>query len=160
MITKPCNHCKGSGLEATTSVEKIHIPKGLDDGMVMKVAGLGNIPQDSNGVSGDLMLHINIKDDSYFERYDTMNLVHYEEVPFNEALLGFTKEVKCIDGSTVTVKAPELTKDNQAFVFKGKGMPNMNNNSIFGDYAVVVRYKLPKKLTNKQKETLKNFNNL
>lgn len=160
LISKPCKHCNGSGLETETTRETIHIPRGLDDGVVMKVAGLGNMPQDSNGISGDLMLHVNIKGDSYFERYDAMNLVHYEEVPFNEALLGFTKKVKCIDGSNVTLKAPELTKDNQAFVFHGKGMPNMNNNSVFGDYAVVVKYKMPKKLNDKQKEILKNFNDL
>jgi DnaJ-class molecular chaperone len=71
--------------------------------------------------------------------------------------LGFTKKYKAIDGSTVTVNAPELTKDGQAFFFRGKGMPHPQNSNIVGDYAVVISYKMPDKLTKEQREKLKNF---
>jgi DnaJ-class molecular chaperone len=36
-------------------------------------------------------------------------------------------------------------------------MPHPNNPRIFGDYAVVINYKLPKTLTKEQKKKLKEF---
>lgn len=158
LITKACHKCHGRGLETHNISETIDLPGGLADGLVIVIPQKGNAPEGGNGVNGDLRVFIHVKPHNYFVVVDGMNIIHYEEVPFNEAMLGFKKDFKCIDGSTVTVNAPELTKHGQAFIFKGKGMPNMNNNSVFGDYAVVINYKLPNKLTDKQREMLKNFN--
>lgn len=158
LITKPCSHCHGTGLEKKTVTEKIKLPRGLEDGMVINIPNMGHESNDENGINGDLHLLVKVKTDPYFERYNTMNLVHYEEVPFNEVMLGFKKEFKCINGSKVTLNVPELTKDGQSFIFRGKGMPNVNNNNHYGDYAIVIKYKLPKKLSKKQKEILKTFN--
>jgi molecular chaperone DnaJ len=93
---------------------------------------------------------VTVLDDIYFERPDELNLIHRERVPFNEVLLGFEKKFRCIDGSEVTVRVPELTKDGEAFIIRGKGMPDVNGRVLIGDYAVIINYELPKKLTNKQ----------
>lgn len=156
-IKHPCHHCHGTGLEQESHSENITLPRGLADGMSMRVPQLGGAPQGGNGINGDLIINIMVQNDPYFTRVDQLNLVHYEDVPFNEALLGFKKEFKCIDGSTVTVNAPELTEHGKSFIFKGKGMPNVNNEHQVGDYAVVIRYKLPSRLTSKQRDILKNF---
>lgn len=159
LIKNPCRKCNGSGLETHYVMETVDLPGGLANNTVVLVPEKGNAPEGGNGIYGNLRVVIRIKEHDYFKMADEMNVLHYEEVPFNEALLGFEKEFKCLDGSKVTVKAPQLTKHGQAFIFKGKGMPNMNNNSILGDYAVIINYKLPNKLTDKQKEMLKNFYN-
>ena len=155
-ISKPCTHCNGTGLETEYAKELITIPRGISNNMVFVVPELGNEPE-GNGINGDLHVIVNVMEDSYFKRPDEMNVIHYEDVPFNEALIGFKKEFKCLDGSVVTVNAPELTPHGKSFIFKGKGMPNPNDNNYVGDYAVVIRHKLPSKLTEKQKEMLKNF---
>lgn len=153
----PCKHCNGSGLGTEYVIEEIDIPRGVGDGMAFRIDGKGNAAE-GNGINGDLIVHVKVLKDSYFERIDTLNLIHYESVPFAEALLGFKKEFKAIDGTKVTVNAKELTKPGEAFIFKGKGMPDiMNGGRTVGDYAVVINYELPKKLTNKQKEMLENF---
>ena len=157
LATKPCTHCKGSGLETETVTETIDLPRGLNDNMVIQISGKGNYPKGENGIQGDLFIRIKVRPNMYFTRPDDLNLIHYESVPFNECLLGFEKEFKTIDGSTVKVKAPELTPHGKAFIFKHKGMPNPNDPEIVGDYAVVINYKLPNKLTKEQKEKLKNF---
>lgn len=152
-----CKHCNGSGVAHEYVTEEIEIPKGVDDGMAFRIDGRGNAPE-GNGVNGNLIVHVKVLKDKYFERPDNLNLIHYESVPFAEALLGFKKEFKCVDGSKVTVNAHELTKPGEAFIFKGKGMPDiMSGGNVVGDYAVVINYELPKKLTNKQKEMLENF---
>lgn len=157
-ITTPCSKCGGTGIEYVTTTETVSIPKGIADGMMFEIQGLGCAP-DGDGINGNLIVTVNVVKDNYFDRVDPVNVVHYENIPFNEALLGFKKEFRCVDGTSVTVNAPELTKDGQSFVFKGKGMPNVNNPQQRGDYAVVINHKLPNKLTDKQKEILKNFNN-
>ena len=155
IITNPCRECNGTGKTTRYEKESIDIPRGLTDGISLVLQGRGN-PVDG-GVNGDMILNVHIKADPYFERPDAMNLIHRESVPFNEALLGFKKRFKCIDGSEVTVNAPELTPHGKAFIFKGKGMPDHNGYG-YGDYAVVINYELPTKLTKKQKEILKDFN--
>ena len=155
-ITKPCPHCNGSGLESVTTTETIDFPRGLSDGMIINVPGMGNEPN-GGGQNGDLHIVVHIYENSYYTRPDEINLIHYDEVPFNECLLGFKKEYKAIDGTKVVVNAPELTPHGKAFIFKGKGMPNPNNPNIVGDYAVIINYKLPNKLTNEQKKKLKEF---
>lgn len=157
IITNPCTNCKGKGVIQNKTTQTIKIPKGISDGMAFAIRGIGNAPIGGKGVNGDLIVNITVKKNDYFERPDELNLIHRDEVPFNECLLGFTKEYKAIDGSTVTVKAPELTPHGKVFIFKGKGMPHPQNPYIVGDYAVVINYKLPDKLTDEQKKKLKYF---
>lgn len=153
-----CKHCKGTGLSYEYVTETIDIPRGVNDGMAFKVSGLGNAPE-GDGINGDLIVQIKLKNDGYFNRPDDVNVIHYESVPFTEALLGFKKEFKCVDGSKVTVNAKELTKPGEAFIFHGKGMPDVMGRNRYGDYAVVINYELPKSLNNKQRDLLKNFYN-
>lgn len=155
-ITTPCSHCKGSGLESVTTTETFEFPRGLSDGMVINIPNMGNEPN-GGGQNGDLHIIVHIYAHSYYTRPDEINLIHYDEVPFNECLLGFKKEYMAIDGTKVVVDAPELTPHGKAFIFKGKGMPHPNNPNIVGDYAVVINYKLPNKLTEEQKKKLKDF---
>lgn len=157
IITKPCKHCKGTGVESENTTETIKVPRGVVNGLIINVPGAGNAPQGGSGVNGDLLIEVVIKNDSYFERPDEINLIHYAEVPFNECILGFEKEFEAIDGTKVKVKAPELTPHGKSFIFKGKGMPHYNNPNMVGDYAVVINYKLPDKLTDEQKKKLKDF---
>ena len=156
IIKDKCKTCNGTGLETETILETVNIPGGLSDGMVVTIMGAGSESLDG-GPNGDLLIGIHIKNDGYFTRPDEVNLIHYDEVPFNECLLGFKKEYKAIDGSKVIVNAPELTPHGKAFIFKGKGMPHPQNPNIVGDYAVVINYKLPSKLTKEQRKKLENF---
>lgn len=155
-ITTPCSHCNGNGLENVTSIESVNIPRGISDGYIVVVPGMGNDAIDF-GVPGDLHIIVHVLPHNYFVRPDEINLIHYEDVPFNECLLGFRKEFMAINGTKVVVDAPELTPHGKAFIFKGKGMPHPNNPNIVGDYAVIINHKLPNKLTNEQKKKLKEF---
>ena len=159
IIKNPCRQCGGSGLKVDTSDIPVTFPGGIFDGATLKVEGMGCSPV-GGGYNGNLYVTFKVEKNSYFEVFDNINLVHYEEVPFNEAILGCERKCKCIDGSNVTVKIPELTQDGKAFYFNGRGMPNVNRGGANGDYAVVIKYKLPRKLSKKQREALTNFDNL
>lgn len=154
--SNPCRHCNGTGTTKKKQTETIDVPAGVDNGMQMRLDGRGNAAV-GGGINGDMIVTFKVLPDKYFTRVDQYNVVHYEEVPFHEALLGKEMEFECLDGSKVKIKLPEVTKDNQAFFQKGKGMPDVNNPMIKGDYAIVVKYKYPTKLTKKQKDLLKEF---
>lgn len=153
---KPCKKCNGSGVKRETVKETITIPPGVADDMVMPIYGRGNAAI-GGGENGNLNIHFKVSKDKYFERVDQLNLVHYEDVPIVDALLGIEKEFECIDGTKVKIKLPELTKDKQAFFQRGKGMPDVNNSKVKGDYAIVINYKYPSKLSKAQKKALEDF---
>lgn len=156
---KVCTECGGTGFSREYTIDKVEIPRGVSNGMTLNMQGKGN-PIDG-GINGDLYISITVQEDPYFERPDERNIIHRETVPFTEALLGFKKKFKCVDGSEVTVDAHEITRDGEAFIFKGKGMPDIHNGGFggaaYGDYAVIINHEYPKKLSREQKELLKKF---
>lgn len=151
IIDNPCKKCKGTGLEYKQKKITIDIPIGINNGQVFKYEGMGRPPKGGNGINGDLYVKFIIKDNEYFER-EKQHLLHYEYIPFEDALLGCDIKVKTIDGEEIKIKIPELTEDGKTFVYNGKGMKFGYGR---GDYGVVIKYKLPKKLNNKQKDLLK-----
>jgi molecular chaperone DnaJ len=155
-IVTPCTKCNGTGLETETVTETIKLPRGLSNGMTININGAGN-EAPNGGINGDLHINVYVKEHNYFTRPDELNLIHYDEVPFNECLLGFKKEYNAIDGTKVVVNAPELTPHGKAFIFKGKGMPHPQHPNVIGDYAIVINHKLPKSLTKEQRKKLENF---
>ena len=158
IIKHRCRNCNGTGYVYKNIEIPITFPPGVFDGGTMKFQGLGGEPN-GEGYNGDLYVTFKVIEDDYFKVMDNANVVHYEEIPFNKALIGTDIKCRTLDGSEVTVKVPELTKDGTPFFFKGKGMPNIKTRSN-GDYAVVVKHKLPSKLSKKQKEMLKDFDML
>lgn len=159
-FSKPCSHCNGEGMENVEIKEKIIIPAGVADGMYHTFKGKGcDLPKGYNGVSGDLTIVFRINKHPYFiVEPQFKNLKCNLDIDVIDLMLGCEREIKCIDGSTVNIKIPELTENNHVFVIKGKGMPVLNT-SDYGNLKVVVDAKMPKKLSNKQRELLKKFKN-
>ena len=56
-ITNPCNSCNGQGKKQTTNKISVTIPKGVDDGSVIRLVGKGEAGS-KGGVTGDLYLFI------------------------------------------------------------------------------------------------------
>jgi len=69
-----------------------------------------------------------------------------------DALLGAKIEVKHF-GNNITVTIPALTQPDDVIRIKGKGM--MLNNGTTGDLFIKLNYKMPKQLTNEQRELIK-----
>lgn len=158
--TTPCHKCNGTGTKSVPEEIEITIPMGIDNGTTIAFSRMGNAGE-NGGPNGDLLVTFRITAHSKFAR-QAENLIYTEEVKFTEAMLGYKKDITCIDGSKVNLTVPELTKDGATFTFKGKGMPIMDRfarNIGTGDLVVVIKYIYPNKLNKKQKETLKTFFN-
>ena len=153
-ITNPCDSCNGQGNKHITKKISVTIPKGVDDGTRIRLAGKGEAGV-RGGPSGDLYLFINVETHQLFKRSD-VNLFFEFPISIADAALGTTIEIPTIDGGKAKIKIPEGTQNEKQFRLKGKGMPFMRRGD-FGDLYVQVKTEVPVSLNKDQKELLEKF---
>ncbi len=153
-ITNPCNDCNGQGNKQSSKKISVTIPKGVDDGTRIRLAGKGEAGV-RGGASGDLYLFININAHQVFKRSD-VNLFFEFPISIADAALGTTIEIPTIDGGKAKIKIPEGTQSGKQFRLKGKGMPFMRRGD-FGDLYIQVKTEVPITLNKEQKELLEKF---
>ncbi|MGV2938167.1 molecular chaperone DnaJ [Mesobacillus sp. LC4] len=162
-----CHHCNGTGKEIkercktcsgtgkVTRRNKIHvkIPAGVDDGQQLRVAGKGEAGI-NGGPAGDLYIVFHIRSHEFFER-DGDDIYCEMPITFVQAALGDEVEVPTLHGK-VKLKVPAGTQTGTKFRLKGKGVPNVRGYGT-GDQHVLVRIVTPTKLSEKQKQLLREF---
>ena len=153
-ITNPCNDCNGQGNKQSSKKISVTIPKGVDDGTRIRLAGKGEAGT-RGGASGDLYLFVNVESHQVFKRSD-VNLFFEFPISIADAALGTTIEIPTIDGGKAKIKIPEGTQSGKQFRLKGKGMPFMRRGD-FGDLYVQVKTEVPISLNKEQKELLEKF---
>jgi molecular chaperone DnaJ len=153
-ITNPCNDCNGQGNKQTSKKLSVTIPKGVDDGTRIRLAGKGEAGT-KGGTAGDLYLFINVHSHDLFKRSDE-NLFFEFPISIADAALGTTIEIPTIDGGRAKIKIPDGTQNGKQFRLKGKGMPYMRGSGN-GDLYVQVNTEVPISLNKEQKELLEKF---
>lgn len=156
IIDEPCDNCGGSGAVNKKRTITVNIPAGVDTGSVLPLRGEGNCGT-QGGRNGDIYVYINVKKHDLFEREDDDI---YIDIPitFAQAALGDEIKVPTLEG-TVKMKIPEGTQTGTTFKLKGKGIQSVNGFGKGNQY-VTVNVEVPKKLTEKQKEALRAFDEL
>ena len=153
-ITNPCNFCDGQGKKQTTKRISVTIPKGVDDGTRIRLAGKGEAG--SKGASnGDLYLFINVKSHDLFQRAEE-NLFFECPISIADAALGTSIEIPTIDGGKAKIKIPAGTQSGRQLRLRGKGMPIIRG-STYGDLYIKVNTEVPISLNKEQKELLEKF---
>jgi len=154
MITNPCGSCGGQGKKQVSKRLSVKIPKGVDDGTRIRLAGKGEAG--SRGASnGDLYLFINVYSHDLFKRSDE-NIFFECPISIADAALGTSMEIPTIDGGKAKIKIPSGTQSGKQFRLKGKGMPYMRGSGN-GDLYVQVNTEVPVSLNKEQKELLEKF---
>ncbi len=155
IISSPCLMCAGSGRIERTARLKARIPAGVDNGMQLRLAGEGEAGY-NGGRRGDLYVVINVQEHEKFKR-DGEHVYTEIYITFPQAALGDTIEVETLKEKT-TLKIPAGTQSHKVFRISGHGMPNPNNaDSRRGDHYVRVMVWTPQKMTDRQKELLREF---
>ncbi|MBI3573456.1 molecular chaperone DnaJ [Candidatus Kaiserbacteria bacterium] len=145
---KPCAVCHGSGVERRQEEITVVIPAGIDNGQVIRMAGLGEAV--SGGGSGDLYVKVHVRPDKKF-RKEGFNLVMDLPVKISDALTGASYQVETLDGTT-TVEVPPLRSTDEILRLKGKGVPLERGRR--GDLLIRVKLEFPSKLSREAKELL------
>lgn len=150
-VENPCSKCNGSGKMSSKEHIKADIPPGIHNGMRLHLEGLGEYGRDG---PGDLYVQVFIREHEKFRREgDDLHL----DVPisFPRAALGGKIEVPTLFGHA-KLNIPHGTSSHTVFRLKGEGMPRLHSSGK-GDEMVRVVIEVPKKLSKKQKELLKEF---
>lgn len=112
------------------------IPKGVSDGQVIRLRGLG---QGAPGVDpGDAMLTIRIAPHDHFTP-EGSNLRLRLPIEIEEAVLGASVRVPTLTGA-VSMTIPPMTNSGRTFRLRGKGLPTKAGH---GDLLVTTEIKLP-----------------
>ena len=153
IIKSPCKNCNGKGYVKIQKKLTVTIPAGIDDGEYMRVSGQGNEGR-NGGPAGDLIVAISVRDHQIFERDGT---TLYCEVPitFVEAALGAEIDVPTLTGS-MKYTIPEGTQTGTTFTVRGEGIVSTRTGRK-GDLVFRVIVEVPKNLTEKQKQMLRDF---
>jgi molecular chaperone DnaJ len=154
IITEPCLSCKGSGREKTSRTISVKIPPGIDNGNQIRISGAGNLGDRGGGV-GDLYITVGVASHKLFRR-DGDNIVYELPLNFAQVALGVDLDVPTLYGPA-KLKVPAGTQNGKVLRIKGKGMPQVNRPSNFGDEWVEVRVITPEKLSKRQKQLLEEF---
>ena len=153
-ITNPCNDCGGQGKKQTSKRLSVTIPKGVDDGTRIRLAGKGEAGTKGAG-NGDLYLFINVYSNDLFKRSDE-NLFFECPISIADAALGTSLKIPIIDGGKAKIKIPAGIQNGKQFRLKGKGMPYMRGSGN-GDLYVQINTEVPISLNKEQKELLEKF---
>jgi molecular chaperone DnaJ len=148
----PCETCKGSGILRQEKTISVKIPAGIDNGQRIRIQGEGEAGYRGSG-AGDLYLVIKVQSNKEFTR-DGFNLHKELPVSFTQAALGAKILVKTLDGD-IELKIPNGTQSGTVLKVKDKGVPHINNPKSRGDLLITVRVVIPKKLSKKEKDLLK-----
>ena len=153
VVKDHCTACGGTGRQLRKRVVTVRIPAGVHEGQAVRIAGEGE-PGENNAPPGDLHCYIAIKPHPIFSRHNN-DLVCQLPISFTQACLGGSVDVPTLKG-TEPLEIPSGTQHGEVFKLKGKGLPDVRSHRM-GDELVQVLVEIPRKLTEKQKQLLREF---
>lgn len=157
IIKNPCNTCRGAGRVEKDRSLSVNIPAGVETGTRIRLAGEGEAGM-RGGPSGDLYIFIEVQEHELFER-DGPNLFCRVPVTMGSAALGGSIEVPTIDGGRGRVQVPAGSQSGRQMRLRGKGMPHLRGGNT-GDMIIELAVETPVNLTSRQKELLREFEEL
>ena len=150
VVTHPCKTCGGSGRVKSRRRLTLRIPKGVETGSRLRLAGKGEGGA-QGGPAGDLYVVLHVRRHELFRR-DGDDLTCDVPVPFTAAALGEEIQVPTIDGYAKLKLAPG-TETGKVFRLRGKGMPSVEGYAR-GDLHVRIVAEVPGKLNSRQKKLM------
>ena len=149
IIEHPCKKCHGSGEVVQEEDLTVKIPKGVEEGMALRIPGKGMPSPEAGGITGDLFVVVRTLRDPRFER-DGADLLRQETIPLTDAVLGATLQVPTLGGS-VSVTIPPGTQPGAVLRLKDKGLPEFSNGR-HGEMYLRIEVRVPEKLSREQRE--------
>ncbi|CAN5722396.1 J domain-containing protein [soil metagenome] len=125
----------------------VKIPRGVHEGQRIRLAGQGEAGA-RGGKSGDLFLRVRLARHPDFN-VEGSDLVHEVDLAPWQAVLGTELQVPTLEG-TGRLKIPAGTQVGQRFRLRERGLTNASG--ARGDLYVLVQLRVPKKVTERERE--------
>lgn len=120
--------------------QTIKIPSGVDEGTRIRF--------------GDYDIVIQVNQDKRFQR-EGIDIIGEKEISFAQAALGGEVDIETVDGN-LKLRIPAGTQPGTAIRLRGKGVSHLHGSGR-GDHYVRIKITVPRHLTGKQRELLKEF---
>ncbi len=149
-----CKKCKGTGKIKKSDIIDVKIPKGVEDGMRLRLKGEGEY---GNRSTGDLYLDIHVQKDREFIRNGD-DILYNLKIPFYIAILGGVVNAKTLYGAEQINIHPGM-QDNEKIILKNRGMPHFNTNN-YGNEIVNISIDIPKQINEEERNLIEKFQNM
>ena len=153
VVEHPCADCRGAGRVARTEEVRIAVPAGIEEGVRLRVPAAGDAGE-PGAPRGDLYCMVRELEHKIFQRSGA-DLITEVPVSFTQVALGDTVEVPTLRGRA-EMSIPAGTQTGKVFRLRGQGLPLLEGSGR-GDQLVRVFIEVPRKLTERQKELLREF---
>jgi DnaJ-class molecular chaperone len=143
-----CSTCAGTGVVRRPKSVTVHIPMGMREGAVIRLAGQGE-PGSGNAPAGDLYLRVHLESHPLFTPFGKDDLQIELPVAPWEAALGAKVTVPTVDGP-VEMTIPPGIQGGRRLRLRGKGLQRRGGGS--GDLYVKLMIVVPESLTTAERE--------
>jgi DnaJ-class molecular chaperone len=115
---------------------------------------MGDYCERLEGGEGDLILIFRIKEDEKYKitPSNPYDLIYVDEVPVLDCITGCERIFKHIDGKTYKYTLRQGVENGSIINLGNKGLAI--GDGRFGNLKIVVKYKMPKSLTEEEKKTI------
>ena len=134
-----------------TQTLAVRIPAGIEEGQTIRLKGKGRVGR--NGRQGDLLIQVRVAKDQIFTRKGR-DVYVTEKIPYITAILGGEAEFQTLYGR-VKCQVPAGSQSGTKIKLRGKGIVAPKGKGIQGDEYVTLQITVPKKLSEKEKELLR-----
>ena len=143
LASEPCPRCGGKKtLEGKVTVT-VNIEPGMQEGHSFTFK---EYAEQMPGVpSGDVILHVYSEEHDDFER-EGSDLVTSQNISLMEALLGFKREIKHLDGRLIEIERLQVTEPGQEHEVPGLGMPVYQKPGEFGKLRIKLNILFPERI--------------
>jgi len=154
VVSAPCPECRGHRTVRGDHVLEVDIERGVPEGF--RLTHEMEADQNPDQIPGDVIFIVTAEQDATFKRRkNNKDLDVVVKLSLREALLGFKKRLGHMDGHEVVIQRDAVTQHGFELKVEGEGMPVHNVPSEKGDLYVTFHVALPRSLTDRQKEVLR-----
>ncbi len=151
VIDTPCKKCMGDGRIQDETTLKVEVPAGVHENSYMTIRGEGNAGK-RGGQPGDIIVVFHEIEHEYFIR-DNDDIVYDLLISYPEAALGSEVEVPTLNGKA-KLKIDPGTQPGKLLKMRDKGIKHLNHSGS-GDEIVRINIQVPRKVTPKERELLR-----
>ena len=152
-IPSPCDVCRGGGrVEGSRSID-VEVPRGIDDGQRLRLAGRGPAGP-RGGPAGDLYVGVRVARHPELERRGE-ELWRALRISIAQATLGTHVELATLDGPQELDVSPG-TQHGTLLRLRGMGVPSLRSGRR-GDLVVEVQVEVPTRLNDEENELLRQY---
>ncbi len=155
IIKHKCSVCNGKKVLKDLETYQIEIEEGMkyEEQIILSSSAGDYIDK----TSSDLIFVLKEKPHPFYKRKNHYDLEAKVEISLKEALLGFHKKLKHLDGRLIDFKQEGITQPNQIFKLTRKGLPHQHYTADKGDLFIECVVKMPEELDDRQNELFEQF---